>query len=218
MSKQHTEIVHASEMQEKVVNRLLHIREPNRTKEYQTALRKYKRRIGRRQEQTFTETSLFEKRTFRGFQVEHMGQTLTFERPEPPTPLGWMRSGYSRSSIAGNRFTDHAHDAGLLADGGRYNRPIRATRVNEYAKEMEAGRWRDLFSDPIAITADGHVLNGQHRIVAVCSLDWADSDYDPAFLVVWNVDPGEALYADGSRRTDKDEKTIAAKLLAGQTL
>lgn len=207
-----TEIVRASEIREKVVRRLLDIREPHLEKEYRQKLREYKRRLGKRQEQTLRESFAFGSgRTFQGFQVEHMGQTLTFERPEPPKPTAWIRSAYFRFSDGDSM---HAHDIGLLANGGKYNRVIRETRVNEYAKEMGAGRWRDLLSDPIAITEDGHVLNGQHRIAAACKLDWSDDpNYDPAFLVIWNVDPAEALYADGSRRTDKDEKTIASKLL-----
>jgi len=209
-----SEIVRASEIREKVVNRLLDIREPNRRQEYKEALREYKGRLGKREEMTFERKTLYGSHKFRGFQVEHMGQTLTFERPEPPAPLAWTRTSYSRYSIGGIDYSDRAKDLGLLADGGKYNRSIRETRVNEYAEEMAAGRWRDLLSDPIAITTDGQVLNGQHRIAAVCQLDWADDPgCDPAFLVIWGVDPQEALYADGSRRTPKDEKAIAAKLV-----
>lgn len=210
-----TEVVRASEIQEKVVSRLRDIRSPEVKQDYRKALKQYERRLGKRKEQTFTETAMFSKRTFQGFQVEHMGQTLTFERPAAPAAHAWSRSGYSRSSIGGDYHSFRAQEYGLLAEGGKYNRPMREARVEEYAKEMEAGRWRDLLSDPIAITEDGYVLNGQHRIAAVCKIDWSDDpDYDPAFLVIWNVDPAEALYADGSRRPDKDEKTIASKLVA----
>ncbi|MDP9224702.1 MAG: hypothetical protein M3P18_12780, partial [Actinomycetota bacterium] len=41
--------------------------------------------------------------------------------------------------------------------------------------------------------------------------EWT-ADYDPQFLVVWNVAGAEALYADGSRRTDKDGAVIGAKV------
>ncbi len=78
---------------------------------------------------------------------------------------------------------------------------------------MVAGAWHDLLSDPIAITSDGHVVNGQHRLAAASHVDWSKVDNDPLFLVIWNVDPTEARYADGSRRTDRDSRTIAERLL-----
>jgi hypothetical protein len=39
---------------------------------------------------------------------------------------------------------------------------------------------------------------------------------DPAFLVIWGVDPSEALHADRSRPTPKDERTITEQLLTGK--
>jgi hypothetical protein len=103
----------------------------------------------------------------RGFKVQHLGQEVVVERPKRPSPLAYSYSGYDRSFGS----TSHAKAYGLLADP-RYNRDIRPQRVDEYAAEMIAGRWRDLLSDPIAITADGHVLNGQHRIAAASKVDW----------------------------------------------
>jgi hypothetical protein len=41
--------------------------------------------------------------------------------------------------------------------------------------------------------------------------------HDPAFLVVWGVDPQEALHADLSRRTAKDQTTIVSKV-AGELI
>ena len=76
---------------------------------------------------------------------------------------------------------------------------------------MAAGEWRDLYSDPIAITADGHVVNGQHRMAAATQVDW-EGERGPAFLVIWGVEPSEAMFADGSRRTDRDQKTIFDKV------
>jgi hypothetical protein len=107
----------------------------------------------------------------------------------------------------------YARTFGLLADP-KYNRDIRPQRVNEYIEAMRAGRWQDLLSDPISITADGHVLNGQHRISAAESVDWSKVDNDPSFLVIWGVEPTEAHFADGSRRTERDQKMIADKLVA----
>ena len=81
----------------------------------------------------------------------------------------------------------HATQAGVLADS-LYNRDIRPARVDEYRALMRAGQWHDLFSDPIAITENGQVVNGQHRIAAATRVDWSALDTDPSFLVVWGVD------------------------------
>jgi hypothetical protein len=109
-------------------------------------------------------------------------------------------------------FTTHADQLGVLADP-RYNRDIRPHRVEEYAAEMKAGNWRDLLSDPITVTREGQVLNGQHRLAAAGDVDWSNVGNDPRFLVVWGVEPQEALYADGSRRTPKDSQTVASRLV-----
>jgi hypothetical protein len=57
------------------------------------------------------------------------------------------------------------------------------------------------------------VVNGQHRIAAATQVDWSKVKNDPLFLVVWDVNPKEALFADGSHRTHKDEEMIAKKLI-----
>jgi|SRR5579862_1396982 len=211
VAEPHTEIVRASEIEEKVVRRILEIREPDVFKEYRKELATYKRRLGKKTESEITQKSLLGTTHLGvGFVAEAYGQKVAVLRPKEPKPRAYSYMGYDRSY----GFTTHAAVNGLLSDPA-YNREIRPARVDEYSEAMRAGLWRDLLSDPIAITSDGQVVNGQHRIAAVCSLDWSDDPtYDPSFLVVWNVDPAEAMHADGSRRTARDEKTIASKLLA----
>lgn len=46
------------------------------------------------------------------------------------------------------------------------NRPLRDGRVDRYAAEMKAGKWR-LNGETIKITKDGDLLDGQHRLFAV---------------------------------------------------
>ena len=104
-----------------------------------------------------------------------------------------------------------AGNVGFLSDA-KHNREIRVQRVAEYREAMESGRWRDLLSDPITITDDGQVINGQHRLAAASNVDWSEVPNDPLFLVVWGVAPEEAAHADLARRTDRDQVTIAAKL------
>jgi hypothetical protein len=197
-----TEVVHASKLAT-VIQRIFELRNPDAMPEYRKELAKYKRRLGKR-----TEAKFNNGRT--GFQVKVMGQDVNFFRPKEPEPLTWVYSPYARFM----GMAMHATQTGLLANA-TYNRDIRQERVDEYREEMAKGRWRDLLSDPISVTADGHVLNGQHRLAAAVRVSWDKAGNDPAFLVIWNVKPQEALLADGSRRTPRDEKIIAKKLVAG---
>jgi hypothetical protein len=45
------------------------------------------------------------------------------------------------------------------------NRPVRYTKVAQYARDMEAGRWL-LNGETIKIATDGTILDGQHRLYA----------------------------------------------------
>jgi hypothetical protein len=203
-----TEVVRASELY-RVLWRIFELRYPDAMPKYRKELARYERRLGKREEITRTVGDFFSRRNVRGFVVKLYDDDHFIQRPEPPRPTAWVHFSYDRSM----GFTTHASQSGFLADP-RYNREIRPTRVGEYVEVMKAGSWRDLLSDPIAVTADGHVLNGQHRLAAAADVKWDEVENDPTFLVVWGVDPKEALYADGSRRTAQDEKTIATKLVA----
>jgi hypothetical protein len=46
------------------------------------------------------------------------------------------------------------------------NRRIRATKVDEWAADMSAGRWRPIMQ-PIMVNLDGLLIDGQHRLSAV---------------------------------------------------
>lgn len=208
-----TEVIDASAMQDLVL-RILEAREPGTLKAHAKALAKYERdlaRGGHTEIKVETTGSFARYRSFKvGYNVIHRDGTHEFvERP----PAKLYQRAYSYSGYRRDAWT--ARSYGLLTDA-RYNRDIRPDRVDAYVEEMKAGRWRDLLSDPITITDDGQVLNGQHRIAAATDddLEWSKIDSDPAFLVVWGVEPHEAQYADGSRRTQRDEKVIADKLVA----
>jgi hypothetical protein len=204
-----TEIVRATDLRERVINRIAEIRNPELFKSYTAELGRYKRRLGKRKEITKEDGSPLLATKRRGFTKRvYDNATIFIPRPERPSPRAYGYWSYSR----GGGFTTHAEVFGLLATP-RYNRDIRPQRAAEYHEEMQAGRWRDLLTDPISITADGQVLNGQHRLAAAEGVDWEEAGNNPSFLVIWNADPGEALYADGSRRTQRDEKTVAARLL-----
>ena len=207
-----TEIVRATELYERVVLRIAKIRDPESFVSYRENLRRYKRRLGKREEGireghfSGVRGSVSQHPTVRGFMTRHLGQEVFVPRPSAPRP-----PAYGYSPYTGGAYGGHAWEYGLLANP-RYNRDIRPQRVEKYGKEMQAGEWRDLLSDPITVTADGQVLNGQHRIAAACDVDWDKAGNDPTFLVIWGADPSEALYADGSRRTHRDGETIAVKV------
>lgn len=206
-----TETIRASEIKERVVKRIFEIRNPDAQRNYRKELAQYKRRLGKRKEGPVTlRNDLFGQRVEKtGFVVETYGKQVFIERPaEPAIPNAYVQMRYDRSFGT----TTHASGFGLLAES-LFNRDIRELRVLEYVEEMRGGRWRDLLSDPLTITTDGQVVNGQHRIAAATRVDWDKVENDPLFLVVWGVNPEEALFTDGSRRTARDEKTIATKLL-----
>jgi hypothetical protein len=200
-----TEIVKASELYDKVVWRIFASRNEEKVRTYQAAIKTYKRRLGKRPEVTREEGFSAKKVGF--YKEVFAGQKAFIERPQDPRPPAYGYFSYSRSG-----WTTHARSYGVLANP-RFNRDIRPQRVDEYEAEMQAGRWHDLLSDPISITPEGDVLNGQHRLAAASLVDWSKVEQDPLFLVLWGVSPKEAMHADGSRRTAKDEKTIASRLL-----
>lgn len=206
-----SQVVRASQLQELVINRIGALRNPDARAKYEKKLAQYKRRLGNRKEEMVDvkeRGGLFTvSRRELGFVVDVYDEKVPISRPTPPEYVAWSYSAYDRSG----GFTSHARSYGLLADSA-YNREIRPDRVAAYQEKMQAGEWRDVFSDPIAVTPDGQVENGQHRLAAASRVDWSIVENDPQFLVLWGVDPSEALYADRSRRTDRDQRVIATKI------
>jgi hypothetical protein len=86
------------------------------------------------------------------------------------------------------------------------NRKLSYARLALYEEEMAAGRWR--FSpDPIVITDEGYLVNGQHRLLAASQIEWNGDA--PRFLVVWGVDKKTALLMDEAQRSGRDRRDIA---------
>jgi hypothetical protein len=88
------------------------------------------------------------------------------------------------------------------------NRPFSKARMELYADEMDGGRW-GFNPDPIVISDQGYVLNGQHRLVAATTVIWEEGVEVPEFLVVWGVDKRTALLMDEASRNGNDRRTIA---------
>jgi hypothetical protein len=185
---------------------------------YQTDLREYqKKRRGRPEVRVKVTTAdgMFSRQyDGPGYTVEHMGQTLKLPRPTEPHWSVWEVS--HASTFMGCQ--DARSEYGLVADGGKYNRPVNEQRVNQYQKLMRAGRWHDLLSDPIAITSDGEVVNGQHRLAAGAGIkvtfEDGKEDDSPRFLVLFDVSRDEVAFADTSMRTGRDLTVIAQKGVA----
>lgn len=56
--------------------------------------------------------------------------------------------------------------ADALLESNTRNRNISESKVNEYAREMTAGKWA-LTHQGISISSDGTLLDGQHRLAAI---------------------------------------------------
>lgn len=59
-----------------------------------------------------------------------------------------------------------------LLQTNKSNRHIRDRRVDQYARDMETGNWHPV-GEPLAITPEGRLLNGQHRLLAIVKADKA---------------------------------------------
>ena len=71
---------------------------------------------------------------------------------------------------------------------------------------MASGRW--VFSpDPIVVSEEGYLLNGQHRLLAASSSEW--KGHAPQFVVVWGIDKKCALLMDEAQRSAQDRRHIA---------
>jgi hypothetical protein len=90
----------------------------------------------------------------------------------------------------------------------KLNRPISYARTDLYREEMQAGRWY-FTPDPIVITEEGHVVNGQHRLGAADAVEWREVREIPQFLVVWGVNKKTALLMDEAKRSTNDRRHIA---------
>lgn len=86
------------------------------------------------------------------------------------------------------------------------NRKTRQSRINQYAADMEAGRWQHS-NDAITFDSNGNMLNGQHRLNAVVL-----SGCTITFLVVRNMPPESMTAMDqGAARSAGDALKFAGE-------
>ena len=85
----------------------------------------------------------------------------------------------------------------MLARNIENNRNITERKVTAYAADMQAGNW-GISSDAIAFDKTGHLLNGQHRLVA-CRR--ADHTFDA--IVMFGMDDDMFLRLDQGKKRSK---------------
>lgn len=101
---------------------------------------------------------------------------------------------------SGGRYTDNdvlidvAYAEALLAiRDPDEQRPVSSATVNKYAGRMRREVWK-LAIDPIAVSREGKLINGQQRLEALVL-----TGLPQRFDILWNADPGEFLTADQQR-------------------
>lgn len=78
------------------------------------------------------------------------------------------------------------------------NRPLRASLVRQYARDMKNGAWQTWGYDPIAFDKDGNLLNGQHRLSAIIIANV------PVIMRVARDVPTETVFDLGAKRSISD--------------
>lgn len=103
----------------------------------------------------------------------------------------------------------------LLGSLHENQRSARDSRVEQYAQDMRAGDWREDSEDSIMIDWDGHLIDGQNRLMAV-----VESGRSIWFWVVYDCDPEIMSVKDtGAARTISDAlriKGLGADMSAAQ--
>lgn len=88
----------------------------------------------------------------------------------------------------------------LLERIAPYQRPVRKSKVRDYAAAMVRGEWVLNPADPICIDTHNATANGQHRLEAVI-----ESERPQPFLVAYGVNPDAYKHMDrGAKRTTGD--------------
>lgn len=104
----------------------------------------------------------------------------------------------------------------------RLNRRFSTARKNAYLNAMlgQDGESWWFTPDPIVVTTEGYIVNGQHRLVAAiecCHIRLRDDEASgvrwsiPTFVVVWGVERQAALLMDEARRNATDRRDIAVR-------
>lgn len=79
------------------------------------------------------------------------------------------------------------------------NRPVRLSQVEKYANEMIEGTWNTDVIDPICISVNGNLINGQHRLMAVIKANktipmWVQYNLPESHYKIIDSGVGRTLY------------------------
>lgn len=95
--------------------------------------------------------------------------------------------------------------ASWLLQANTRNRLQRDRHIMNYTSMMENGQWK-FTGDPIRFHADGHLIDGQHRLAAISQLP---SGSHVKVLLITGFTDDEMLFIDqGAKRTAGDQLTI----------
>lgn len=120
----------------------------------------------------------------------------------PPGSPAWFFDEVARAEKAGP--TMHVIDLGpslakTMLDVNMDNRGVRNVKVTQYAADMTAGHW-EMNGEPIIISRDGNLNDGQHRCLAVI-----ESNTTIRTAIVFGIERDTRLTVDqGSMRTAGD--------------
>lgn len=98
-----------------------------------------------------------------------------------------------------------------LAHPAARQRSVSRNFVAQYARAMTEGRWQEPTIDPIALTPEGKLLNGQHRLLAVIK-----ADRNVEMLIAFDVPEKIFDIIDTNRRRQAAQfvRTSSASLVA----
>jgi hypothetical protein len=115
-------------------------------------------------------------------------------------------TGYFRGSIDGKpHIFDNLRESGMT----ELNRDVSEARVESYSQAMANGQWW-FTPDPIVVSDEGLIINGQHRLIAASRIDW-EPGHSPQFVVVWGVDKKASLLMDEAQRNTTDRRNIGLR-------
>lgn len=99
--------------------------------------------------------------------------------------------------------------ASALLQSNTRNRRQRDRHILSYSSMMDTGQWK-FTGDPIRFHADGHLIDGQHRLAAISQLP---NGKRIKTLLITGFTDDEMLFIDqGARRTAGDQLTIGRNI------
>lgn len=122
------------------------------------------------------------------------------------------RKFLTSSSVHVVRMLVNPQTATAMLFQNRRNRSLRPSKVRGYAATMSAGRWNQDHPDTIAFTRNGDLINGQHRLRAICA-----SNSTLLLNVAFGCEDESRLTVDGHTAKSLGDRMWIAGMGIGQT-